>query len=291
MLDFWREELDGEFNHIVDLATGNGAVIWIAHEIQRTRTNPAKLTGVDLADIDPLSVLNRSPNEYPTVSFIGNTSVDSLPFADRSIDVVVSQYGIEYSDLESTIAETARVLTLSGKMCFIVHDQESVIVKGVRNKLVHCREMIEDRMFHDLTQKLIEILDRCESALQLQGSADFQALGNQINKKMLQLRPRLEQYPKSSPLNAYIHSWNDSVNPLTNMAKSERTQKAQAALEELIARTENLSEIKAAALTAADREALAGNIEQHGFKIARFETLEFTDGRNWGTKLVAHRCN
>lgn len=288
MVDFWQEELDGEFNHIVDLATGNGAVIWIAHEIQRKRANPAKLTGVDLAAIDPFTALKKPRYEYPTVSFIGNTSIDSLPFADRSIDVVVSQYGIEYSDLTKTIAEAARVLTPSGKMCFIVHDQESVIVKGVKDKLIHCREMIADRKFHDLTRRLIELLGRFTNAAQLQNSAEFQALGRQINKKMLQLRPRLEQYPKSSPLNPYIYNWNISVSPFTPMAKPERKRKAQAALEELIARTENLAEVDAAALTAADREALASLIEQYGFRISRFETLEFKDGRNWGTKLVAH---
>ncbi|MDH4023686.1 MAG: class I SAM-dependent methyltransferase, partial [Gammaproteobacteria bacterium] len=289
MLDFWEEQLDGEFGHIVDLATGNGALVWIACDIQKRRDKPARVTGVDLADIDPFTVLNRSPDEYPAVSFIGNTSVDALPFADHSVDVVISQYGIEYSDLEKTIAEIARVLTLSGKMCFILHDRDSVIVRGMTNKLTHCNDLIADHEFHDLTGKFIALQGRFASTLQLQASVEYQTLGGKLYQKLLQLKPRLDQYPRTSPLNAYIQSWSVLTNPATDLTTPEREQQANTALAELIAGAEKLAEVKAAALTSADREALARFIGQHGFKISRFEALEYNDGRNWGTKLVAQR--
>lgn len=289
MRDFWQEQLDGEFGHIVDLATGNGALVWIAHDIQRRLVKPASITGVDLADIDPFTVLDKSPDEYPTVSFMGNTSVDALSFADHSVDVVISQYGIEYSDLEKTIAEIARVLTPSGKMCFILHDCDSVIVKGMTNKLMHCKDLLADHEFHGLTRQFIALQNEFSDNLKLQESAEYQALGGKLYQKLLQLKPRLNQYPKSSPLNAYIQSWSVLTNPATDLATSEREQQAKTALAELIAGTEKLAEVKAAALTAADREALARFIGQHGFKISQFEALEYDDGRNWGTKLVARR--
>ena len=289
MLDFWAEQLDGEFGHIVDLATGNGALVWIACDIQRKQVKPAKITGVDLAEIDPFTVLNKSRDEYSTVSFVGSTSVDALPFADHSVDVVISQYGIEYSDLEKTIAEIARVLTPSGKMCFILHDHESVIVKGMTNKLMHCKEMIEDEEFHDLTRQFIALQSQFADIVKLQESDEYQTLGARLYQKLVKLNPRLEQYPKSSPLNVYIQSWSVLTNPSTGLANSEREHKAEVALAELMAGTEKLAEVTAAALTSADRDALAGFIEQHGFTISQFRTLEYNDGRNWGIKLVAHR--
>ncbi len=289
MLDFWREQLDGDFRHIVDLATGNGALVWIAHDIQGRREKPARITGVDLADIEPFTALNKSPDDYPTISFIGKTPVESLSFADHSIDVVISQYGIEYSSLEKTIAEIARVLTPSGKMCFIVHDQESVIVKGMKNKLMHCKELIADHEFHDLTRQFIALQVQFTDAVELQQSVQYQTIGQKLYQKLLPLKSRLEQYPKSSPLNAYIQNWSAATNPATDLTTSERAHKAETALAELIAGTEKLAEVAAAALTPADREVLAGFIEQHGFRISRFKTLEYDDGRNWGTTLVAHR--
>ncbi len=289
MLEFWTEQLDGEFGHIVDLATGNGALVWIAHDIQSKREKPAKITGVDLADIEPFTALNRPRERYPTISFTGNTRADALSFADHSIDVVISQYGIEYSSLEQTIAEIARVLTSSGKMCFIVHDQESVIVKGMADKLTHCRDMIADDHFHELTRRFIDLQGRFTDITALQQSADYQALGAELYDKLLQLKPRLEQYPKSSPLNPFIENWSIATNPATGLGKSEREQKSRTALAQLVAGSEQLAEVVAAALSSADRDALTGIIRQHGFRISQLKTLEYDDGRNWGTRLVAHR--
>jgi len=289
MRDFWEEQLDGEFGHIVDLATGNGALVWIAHDIQSRQKRPARITGVDLADIDPFTALNRPRDEYPMVGFLGNTSAELLPFSDGSIDVVVSQYGIEYSDLAKTIAETARVLTPSGKMCFICHDHESVIIGGMRNKLIHCKEMVADHEFHDLTRKFIEVLGQSADVLELQKSIECQAIGKNLYQRLLQLKPRLEQYPKSSPLNAYIQALSEALNPSADLAKPERERGAERALAELMAGTEKLAEVVAAALTPADREILVGYIQQHGFRISQFRTLEYNDGRNWGIRLVAHR--
>lgn len=289
MLDFWREQLDDDFGHIVDLATGNGALVWMAHDIQMRRTRPARITGIDLADIDPFTALNKSPDDYPTISFSGGTSADALSFVDHSVDVVISQYGVEYSNLESTIAEISRVVTRSGKMCFILHDCESVIVSGMTNKLVHCRELLEDDEFHELTRRFIELQGQFADAVELQKSAGYQAIGGKLYQKLLQLRPRLERYPKSSPLNAYIGSWSVLTNPATDLTMAERATRAETALAELIAGTEKLAEVTAAALTAEDRDALAGLIRQQGFTISRFKPLETDDGRNWGTTLVARR--
>lgn len=289
MLDFWRAQLDGRFDHIVDLATGNGALVWIAHDIQSRQDKPARITGVDLAAIDPFTALRKRRDEYPTISFIGNTSIESLPFADRSIDVVISQYGIEYSNLEKTIAEIGRVVTSSGKICFIIHDKESVIVKNITTKIEHCKDMIADHKFHELTRRFIGLLSQFPDARAMNKSVEFQRMVKQINKNMARLKPRLDRYPNSSPLNPYIQKWCVATNPSTPMPRLMREHHASIALTELKLRTENLEEVDAAALSPEDREMLAERIREQGFRISELGTLEYSDGRNWGTRLVAHR--
>ena len=73
------------------------------------------LTGIDLADIDPARFLPEHRVDVAAARFIGNTAAESLPFADGSFDVVVSQYGLEYADLALALSEAVRVLASGGQ--------------------------------------------------------------------------------------------------------------------------------------------------------------------------------
>lgn len=110
ILEFWQRQLTGQLQHVVDVACGNGALTWIANSILNRDGNRTRVTGVDFADIDPFAALKRKPGRYPQVRFIGNTPAEQLPFADASVDLLISQYGIEYSDLSRSVPEAARVL-------------------------------------------------------------------------------------------------------------------------------------------------------------------------------------
>ncbi|MDH3978720.1 MAG: class I SAM-dependent methyltransferase [Gammaproteobacteria bacterium] len=100
ILEFWESQIIGDIGHVADLACGNGALTWIANDLLNKHESKTKVTGVDYAKINPFQVLERNPKDFPQVSFIGDTGVEKLPFADGSIDLVISQYGLEYSDLD-----------------------------------------------------------------------------------------------------------------------------------------------------------------------------------------------
>ena len=68
--------------------------------------------------------------------FIGKTAAESLPFADGSFDVVVSQYGLEYADLEIALSEAARVLAAGGQLHWLAHGSDSIVVAQGRAQLV-----------------------------------------------------------------------------------------------------------------------------------------------------------
>ena len=59
ILEFWKRQLIGEFNHIVDIGCGNGALVWICNEILNQGSGKTHLTGVDFADISPFKALGR----------------------------------------------------------------------------------------------------------------------------------------------------------------------------------------------------------------------------------------
>lgn len=120
---------------VLDIATGNGVLLVWARHAARAAGRELALTGVDLADIDPARFLTDHREELAGVHFLGNTAAESLPFADGSFDVVVSQYGLEYADLAAAIGEAARVLTPGGRLHWLAHGEGSAVVDQGRRQL------------------------------------------------------------------------------------------------------------------------------------------------------------
>ena len=55
---------------------------------------------------DPAKTLRRM-NEAGVAFQLINASAEEVPLADASLDAVVSQYGIEYSDMDRSLPEAA----------------------------------------------------------------------------------------------------------------------------------------------------------------------------------------
>ncbi len=119
--DFWRGRFaaldDGA--RVVDLGTGNGAILLLAREVAAARGVRFALDGVDLADIDP-AALPGAEDRYAGIRFHPRTSMAALPFADRSVDLVCGQYALEYAPFAPAAAEIARVLAPGGRIAFVL---------------------------------------------------------------------------------------------------------------------------------------------------------------------------
>lgn len=120
---------------VLDVATGNGVLLVWAAKAARAAGRTLTLTGIDLADIDPARFVPEHQRDLAVARFVGNTAAESLPFADGSFDVVVSQYGLEYADLELALSEAARVLASGGQLHWLAHDADSIVVSQGRARL------------------------------------------------------------------------------------------------------------------------------------------------------------
>jgi ubiquinone/menaquinone biosynthesis C-methylase UbiE len=121
---------------VLDIATGNGVLLVWAAQAARATGRELGLTGIDLADIDPARFLPEHRADLSAARFIGGTAAESLPFADCSFDVVISQYGLEYADLDLALSEAARVLAPGGQLHWLAHGDDSIVVAQGRALLV-----------------------------------------------------------------------------------------------------------------------------------------------------------
>lgn len=140
----WFAECSGG-SRILDIATGNGIVLAHAAAAGRAHERAFALTGVDLADIDPQRYVSSLEDDLRAARFIGEVAAEHLPFGDRSFDVVVSQYGLEYADLPRALAEAARVLEPGGTLHWLAHSTASEVVQQNREQAVEVDYLLAPR--------------------------------------------------------------------------------------------------------------------------------------------------
>ncbi|WP_323763205.1 class I SAM-dependent methyltransferase [Maricaulis sp.] len=110
---------------LLDIACGNAVVATHALEV-------ATSCGVAITPVChdySASALSAAREQTPALNgLLAASDAASLPFADRSLDVVVSQYGVEYAG-PAAFEEAARVLRSGGLFQAIVHKVDGVIYK------------------------------------------------------------------------------------------------------------------------------------------------------------------
>ena len=114
----WREfaRLLPRRARVLDLATGSGIVL---RKLLSARSD-LKLTGVDTSPVLP-----PAPSG---IRLLTATGMEKLPFPDRGIDAVTSQFGVEYGDTARIAAEVMRVVTPGASLRFVIHHDRSLIV-------------------------------------------------------------------------------------------------------------------------------------------------------------------
>lgn len=132
--DGWRRffETLPDGARILDLCTGNGAAALIAAETARERTGNFRIVAVDQADIDPASHVSRHGEDYASIIFLRGTEIEALPFPRAGFAAVISQYGIEYTDLDRSLPEAVRMIAPGGRLRFVVHAADGVVARDSR---------------------------------------------------------------------------------------------------------------------------------------------------------------
>src|SRR5207237_4383068 len=96
------------------------------------RTDTSRLAAGDGADIDPASPVSRHEEDYASIIFLRGTEIEALPFPRAGFAAVISQYGIEYTDLDRSLPEAVRMVAPGGRLRFVVHAADGIVARDAR---------------------------------------------------------------------------------------------------------------------------------------------------------------
>jgi SAM-dependent methyltransferase len=129
----WRTFFDQlpDGARLLDIATGNGAIAVLAVAAGKQFA----VTGADLAAVEPTVFVTQNRAELAQINFLASTPAEALPLPDASIDAIVSQYGVEYSDLSRSLPDAARVLAPGGRLRFACHAAEGSVARDTTTSI------------------------------------------------------------------------------------------------------------------------------------------------------------
>lgn len=117
---------------ILDACTGNGAIALLAANHARLHEYHWAIHAVDAADIQPERIRQSYRHLAPLVDeilFHGKTFFESMSATyDQSLDLIVSQYGIEYCDWGKAAETSFRLLRPQGRLSVVTHAPTSSII-------------------------------------------------------------------------------------------------------------------------------------------------------------------
>jgi ubiquinone/menaquinone biosynthesis C-methylase UbiE len=188
--DFWHHyfvSLSKENTHkkLIDIASGAGSIF-----AELAKAHPFELFAADVSGHALEQLNSRIANVTTTVC-----SAACIPFEDRTFDIIVSQFGIEYGGI-AAFEEATRLLKKGGELVFLCHHEDGSI--DSRNKIeLHGAYLVKE----------IEFIHKAFSVTQGAFSGDAQAF-NQECDAFVEVEPRLAAFCQAHPngVHAYLYS-------------------------------------------------------------------------------------
>ncbi|ARN76135.1 class I SAM-dependent methyltransferase [Oceanicoccus sagamiensis] len=288
---FWQHQLSGKnYSKLLDLACGNGAISWLANDIINTENPTTEITGVDFSNITPFSSLKRKPEDYPLLNFIGNTDIEALPFEDNSYDAAISQYGIEYSNLDKTIAELSRVLKHKSSLYLLIHTHQSDIVKQSTKSLQQYETILKQLKIHEDFQSLHTIIGAETNMQKVRNNPAFSLQSKVIESKLMPINQIIKSNNNPPALIAYkqqlISRFSDQAISQGPAGRKESIEAARRTFSDYIKRINDLKKI---ALSDQAINKLIESLNGQGFSIENQQPLSQGKIENIGLAIIAHR--
>lgn len=185
-------------SRVLDVATGNGALPRLLLDSGAKVAGEVEIDAIDLAQVQPRWLRELAPDQRARVRFHSGVRAEALPFADASFQLVISQYGLEYSDLAASTSEVRRVLGADGAVALLLHHCDSLPVRLGREELTHLAWLDAADGVLERARKLVPYMARLGTPAGLASvRADAQAARCRadFNASMRELDARTNAHP------------------------------------------------------------------------------------------------
>ncbi len=269
---FWREALAGfdQARPAADIACGAGTVAKLLVEL-----GGRDVHGVDISP-SAIDILTRTE---PKIT--GHVSaLDSLPFTDGQLAMVVSQYGFEYGELEPVVAEIARALGEGGQFIALAHKVGGAIHDEVSTQLQSVQK-IHDSGFISASKAMFTAAMSKESGLSPQQVGALIRPAQQILMPMARGGDGLAQHLYINTQRMYKERNEYHLRDILAWLDGMNTE-----IETFLGR---MSEMCAAALDTSDIDAIRAQFARLGLSSQPAQTLVDTSGGELGWILRIQR--
>lgn len=266
---FWEEffndaEQNYESPHIIDIASGNGAVVECALTVFDTK--PHEITSLDVS----AAAVENINKRFPTVKGIVSDA-SAIPLKTGSFNIVTSQFGVEYAGHDAII-ETARLVADGGTLVLLIHSDSG----SIHQECLQSLDAIKRTQESQFIQCAFEMFDAGFKAVR---GADRTAYDNAA-KKLAPAIGKLEEIMKQYG----THVAGDTISRLYNDVDQihQRIQHyepedilnwLQKMDEELVAYAERMSSMDQSAMNSSSFEELKSDLQTLNFSIENSGSL------------------
>ena len=195
---------------ILDIGTGNGAIALIASRISSELDSGFSVHAIDQAEIDPPAMVKSNTDGLAAIHFHSKTPAEDCGLPDNSVDMVSGQYALEYTPLNETVAELARVCAPGARLLFIMHHADSVVLETAAEEL-RLGKVLENSGFFDRAADLLQHMSNvpADQAHRLAGDPKAEDSRKQLNQSAAELKALVSQTPNPQILQTALKSVSD----------------------------------------------------------------------------------
>lgn len=273
ILTFWNEffraaQENYDAPKLIDIATGNGAVVERALEVLGSENSHVTCIDVAAAAID--NVHDRFPGVRGIVA-----DARSIPLDDGAYDIATSQFGVEYAGFEA-IGEAARLVADGGQLALLLHIDGGSVHKECEDSLAAITSLQESK-FIPLSR---EVFRTGFDAVRGADRAPYEAAGKQLAPAVRAAESIIGQYGEHVAGDTVARLYYDVGRIHSKIQNYEPTEVLDWLSRmdgELEAYAERMSSMCEAAIDRESFDHICENLSGRGFKLERADPLVPTD--------------
>ena len=181
--EHWQEafSLLPEKACIIDLATGNGALLSLLSQYAENKQLPYEAIGIDFAELNP-KITEKVINKHTRM--LENTMIEDTGLPAESVDLAISQFGFEYADMALAVKELDRILKPQAQVNFIMHAEHSMIIYDGHNSLRQIELVNKQLKLNDIIRKIIPAIHNLRETGKQKFKARADRLRDQLNESI-----------------------------------------------------------------------------------------------------------